>query len=69
MTLAERQASANVAPDERGYCALALRTHRLWLIRLSLTTFALYYSPSSLAYSLLRSTFRNFMNNCWTAIF
>ena len=36
MTLAERQASANVAPDERGYCALALRTRRLWLIRLSL---------------------------------
>ena len=39
MTLAERQTSANVAPDECGYCALALRTRRLWLICLSTNKF------------------------------
>jgi hypothetical protein len=48
MTLAERQVSANRARDERGYCALALRAQRLWLIRLSLKSLALRYSEVAL---------------------
>ena len=70
MTLAERQTSANRAPDERGYCALALRTLRLWLICLSLTSLALQYSEVALLYSLLVSSSKDLMKqNYRTAIF